>query len=176
MVKKEKSETWSFILLRKFHSECLLDEGGISRISPPFKVLVYDSTDNQGNDFKVLVYEFMANGNLEDWLHPSSAVDDNHEQLKNLSIIQRINVASAIEYLHHNCGTPLVHCDLKPSNVLLDDDMVAHVGDFGLAKLLSVASDNVNGDQTNSSTTTVKGTIGYIAPGSSSSFFFSNML
>ena len=47
--------------------------------------------------------------------------------------------------------------------MLLDDDMVAHVGDFGLAKLLSVATDDFSGHQTGSSV--IKGTIGYVAPG-----------
>ena len=91
--------------------------------------------DNKGGDFKALVFEFMPNGNLDSWL--------NHES-RNLSFRQRLNVAidvaNALDYLHHQCQTPIVHSDLKPSNVLLDDDMVAHVGDFGLAKLLPEAN------------------------------------
>ncbi|CAN1836898.1 Probable LRR receptor-like serine/threonine-protein kinase At3g47570 [Linum perenne] len=62
-----------------------------------------------------------------------------------------IDIASAVDYLHNNCGTPIVHCDLKPSNVLLDEDMVAHVGDFGLKN-------------PSSSTIGIKGTIGYAPP------------
>ncbi|CAN1143748.1 Probable LRR receptor-like serine/threonine-protein kinase At3g47570 [Linum perenne] len=62
-----------------------------------------------------------------------------------------IDIASAVHYLHNYCGTPIVHCDLKPSNVLLDEDMVAHVGDFGFAN-------------PSSSTIGIKGTIGYAPP------------
>ncbi|MBA0576981.1 hypothetical protein Golob_024920, partial [Gossypium lobatum] len=82
-------------------------------------------------DFKALVLEFMSNGSLDKWLY-----SNNHS----LDILQRLNimidVASALEYLHHGNATPVVHCDLKPSNVLLDEDMVAHLSDFGIAKLL----------------------------------------
>ena len=68
-----------------------------------------------------------------------------------------IDVASALEYLHHGYGTPIVHCDLKPSNVLLDEDMVAHVCDFGITKLLS--------EEDSMTQTHTLATIGYMAPG-----------
>ncbi|CAN1174824.1 Probable LRR receptor-like serine/threonine-protein kinase At3g47570 [Linum perenne] len=101
-------------------------------------VTVCSSVDYQGNDFKALIYEFFANGSLEEWLHPVQSVDG--EPPKMLKFLQRLNaaidIASAVDYLHHQCGTPIVHCDLKPSNVLLDEDTVAHVGDFGLARIL----------------------------------------
>ena len=117
-----------------------------------------------------IVYEYMQNGSLEEWLHQSND-QVNVGNLSNLSLIQRlsiaIDVASAIEYIHHHCQPPIVHGDLKPSNVLLDHDMVAHVGDFGLAKFLS---DNplITESETQSSSIGIKGTIGYISPGNSS--------
>ncbi|KAK2637207.1 hypothetical protein Ddye_031999 [Dipteronia dyeriana] len=68
-----------------------------------------------------------------------------------------------VEYLHHHCESPIVHGDLKPCNVLLDHDMVAHAGDFGLSKLLSDRPlSTAYGTQ--SSSVRVGGTIGYVAP------------
>ncbi|KAK9664819.1 hypothetical protein RND81_14G070700 [Saponaria officinalis] len=123
------------------------------------------SIDFQGNDFKALVYELMPNGSLERWLCGP----------ENLSLLQRVDiaigVAHAINYLHHECVVPLVHCDLKPSNILLDDDMVARVGDFGLAKFLAQPQ---NPHQ--SSTTGVRGTVGYAAPGKCPKIHFINLI
>ncbi|KAL7251302.1 hypothetical protein ACSBR1_013189 [Camellia fascicularis] len=67
-----------------------------------------------------------------------------------------IDIACALEYLHHDYSMPLVHCDLKPSNILLDDDMVAHVSDFGIAKLLDLGESVTH--------TKTIATFGYIAP------------
>ncbi|XP_042034310.1 probable LRR receptor-like serine/threonine-protein kinase At3g47570 [Salvia splendens] len=124
-------------------------------------VSVCDSTDFQGNDFKALVYEFMANGSLEDWLHSEN------EGRGALSAIQRLNIAidiaSAVEYLHFGTDSIVIHGDLKPSNILLDQDMVAKVGDFGLAKIVSTISGSLPSTE-GSSSSAIKGTIGYIAP------------
>ncbi|GMP79104.1 hypothetical protein CsSME_00034773 [Camellia sinensis var. sinensis] len=132
---------------------------------------VCSSVDFHGNEFKALVYEFMANGNLGNWLHQVDVGD--HEQLKeprNLKLIQRldisIDVASALKYLHCGCESTIIHVDLKPSNILLDDEMTAHIGDFGLAKIISTVSSDVAQGQSNS--VPIKGTIGYVAPGTKS--------
>ncbi|XP_052876312.1 probable LRR receptor-like serine/threonine-protein kinase At3g47570 [Gossypium arboreum] len=118
--------------------------------------------DYQGNDFKALVYEFMENGSLEDWLHSSVGMNE-PETMRNLNFIQRVNVAvdvaHALEYLHHRCETPIIHCDLKPSNVLLDGEMVGHISDFGLAKILS--GDKLDYSTNESSSLGLRGTIGY---------------
>ena len=105
----------------------------------------------------------MCNVSLDQWLHSKN---DEQHQRKSLRFIQRLNialdVAYALEYLHHHCQTPIVHCDLKPSNILLDEVMVAHVGDFGLVNFLFEASNNPSKSQTLS--VGLKGSIGYIAP------------
>ncbi|KAK9233232.1 hypothetical protein WN943_023481 [Citrus x changshan-huyou] len=68
-----------------------------------------------------------------------------------------IDVASVLEYLHFGYSTPVIHCDLKPSNVLLGDNMITHLSDFGMAKLL------LREDQSFTQTQTLA-TIGYMAP------------
>ncbi|CAL5335110.1 unnamed protein product [Camellia sinensis] len=92
-----------------------------------------------GNNFKALVFEFMPNGSLNTWLHPIPSTGV-HREPKSLNLLQRINVAidvaSALDYLHNHCHTPIIHCDLKPSSILLDGDLTAHVSDFGLARFL----------------------------------------
>ncbi|OWM87433.1 putative receptor-like protein kinase At3g47110 [Punica granatum] len=127
------------------------------------------SIDNQGNDFKALVYDFMANGSLDGLLHQKTSESDstNRERKnKNLNIVQRlkiaIDVASALEYLHHHCDMPIIHCDLKQSNVLLDEEMVGHIGDFGLAETL--LDNSSNGTSNDKKSVGVRGTIGYAAP------------
>ncbi|KAL8503952.1 hypothetical protein ACS0TY_022618 [Phlomoides rotata] len=102
-------------------------------------------------DFKALVLEYMPNASLEKWLYSHNLFLDARQRLDIL-----IDVASALEYLHHDYSTPIVHCDLKPSNVLLDEEMIAHVCDFGISKLL--------GDEESTVLTNTLATLGYIAP------------
>ncbi|KAL6128712.1 hypothetical protein ACLB2K_072067 [Fragaria x ananassa] len=88
------------------------------------------------------------------------------EARKVLSLKKRldiaIDVASALEYLHNHCETPIVHCDLKPSNVLLDNDLTGHVSDFGLSRFLGETTASVSGNQ--SSSIGIRGSVGYAAP------------
>ncbi|EYU30656.1 hypothetical protein MIMGU_mgv1a025198mg, partial [Erythranthe guttata] len=102
-------------------------------------------------DFKALVLEYMPNGSLDKWLHSDGYFLD---FVRRIGVM--IDVACALEYLHYGCSTTVVHCDLKPSNVLLDGDMVGRLSDFGIAKLLGHDNSFV---QTNTFAT-----LGYIAP------------
>ncbi|KAK3444120.1 hypothetical protein EUGRSUZ_A00090 [Eucalyptus grandis] len=108
----------------------------------------------------------MDNGSLQRWLHPNASSSHENELPKRLNFIQRINividVASALDYLHQQCHIPIVHCDMKPSNILLDSEMVAHVGDFGLAKFLIGSSLDSVANQM--SLAGLRGTIGYAPP------------
>ena len=120
------------------------------------------SLDFKNTEFLALVYDFMCNGSLEDWIrgkrgHASGCPLNMIERLK-----MAIDVACAMDYLHHDSETPIAHCDLKPSNVLLDKDMTAKVGDFGLARLLM---DRASNQQSTASVYGLRGSIGYIPPG-----------
>jgi tRNA A-37 threonylcarbamoyl transferase component Bud32 len=98
-------------------------------------ITLCSSVDSTGADFRAIVFPYMPSGNLDMWLHSKC---QGYSQRKILTLSQRISialdVASALDYLHNQCASPLIHCDLKPSNILLDLDMVAYVSDFGIAR------------------------------------------
>ncbi|XP_048607523.1 probable LRR receptor-like serine/threonine-protein kinase At3g47570 [Brassica napus] len=123
------------------------------------------SLDFQGNEFRALVYEFMPNGSLDIWLHPEKA-EAIHRPSRTLTLLERLNIAidvvSVLDYLHVHCHEPIAHCDLKPGNILLDIDLVAHVSDFGLAHLLQKFDQESILIELSSAG--VRGTIGYAAP------------
>jgi len=121
------------------------------------------SIDARGDDFKAIVYDFMPNGSLDGWIH-ADANEQTRERSLGLSerVTILLDVAYALNYLHCDGPTPVIHCDLKSSNVLLDADMVAHVGDFGLAKIIVDGGSIV---QQSASSMGFRGTIGYAAPG-----------
>ncbi|KAM3394300.1 hypothetical protein P3S68_003302 [Capsicum galapagoense] len=113
--------------------------------------LVKVNTSCSNLDFKALVLEYMPNGSLEKYLYSYNYFLDTKQRQ---SIM--IDVACALEYLHHGCSLPVIHCDVKPSNVLLDEDMAARLSDFGISKLL--------GEDQGDLYTKILETLGYIAP------------
>ncbi|KAF7013595.1 hypothetical protein CFC21_027665 [Triticum aestivum] len=122
-------------------------------------VTVCSTVDLENNEFKAIVFDFMANGSLDMWVHPKL---HNNSPKRVLSLGQRLriamDVALALDYMHNQLTPPLIHCDLKPGNVLLDYDMTARVGDFGSARFLSSTPGSPE------DLVGVEGTIGYIAP------------
>ncbi|CAO2151290.1 unnamed protein product [Urochloa humidicola] len=119
------------------------------------------SIDSRGNDFHALVFKFMPNYSLDKWLHPGA-----DEQWHKLSLVQLLNiavqVADALDYLHNNSQPSIIHCDLKPSNIMLGSDWTAYVADFGISKLVGESMDRYMSSSGNS--VVIRGTIGYVAP------------
>ncbi|OAY58829.1 G-type lectin S-receptor-like serine/threonine-protein kinase RLK1 [Manihot esculenta] len=99
---------------------------------------------------RLLVYEFMINGTLANFLFTKAKLNWN----------QRTHIACGIArglvYLHEECSTQIIHCDIKPQNILLDDYYNAKISDFGLAKLLLL--------EQSQTFTAIRGTKGYVAP------------
>ncbi|PWA85262.1 protein kinase-like domain-containing protein [Artemisia annua] len=99
-----------------------------------------------------LVYEFLARGSIWKVLNDvKQAVEFDWEK----RILAVTGIANALCYMHHDCSQPIIHRDLSSSNILLDSDWVAHVSDFGTARLLK---------QDSSNWTSFAGTYGYVAP------------
>lgn len=103
---------------------------------------------------RMLVYEYVNNGNLEQWLHGAMRQYGNLTWEARMKVI--IGTAKALSYLHEAIEPKVVHRDIKSSNILIDDEFNAKVSDFGLAKLLDSGESHI--------TTRVMGTFGYVAP------------
>ncbi|KAL9380273.1 hypothetical protein Peur_025930 [Populus x canadensis] len=103
---------------------------------------------------RALIYEFMPNGSLEKYIfYREGNVSLSNEKMYEISL----GVAHGIEYLHQGCDMQILHFDIKPHNILLDDKFVPKVSDFGLAKLYPTNNNTV-------SLSAARGTIGYMAP------------
>ncbi|KAJ9178957.1 hypothetical protein P3X46_010798 [Hevea brasiliensis] len=100
---------------------------------------------------KFLVYEIMQNGSLESQLHGPT-----HGSALTWPLRMKIavNVARGLEYLHEHCNPPVVHRDIKSSNILLDSNFNAKLSDFGLAVTSGIEKKNIK----------LSGTLGYVAP------------
>ncbi|KAI7737551.1 hypothetical protein M8C21_008854 [Ambrosia artemisiifolia] len=111
---------------------------------------VYRGVLPDGRVIALLVYEYMEGGTLEDLIH------DRIRFPWRRRINVAIDVAQALVFLHHECHPPIVHRDVKASNVLLDKKGTARVTDFGLARIVEAGGSHVS--------TMVAGTVGYVAP------------
>ncbi|KAK3447083.1 hypothetical protein EUGRSUZ_A02679 [Eucalyptus grandis] len=104
---------------------------------------------------RLLVYEFMKNGSLDKWIFPSFSLRDRLLDWQTRFQIA-IGMAQGIAYFHEQCRNRIIHCDIKPENILLDENFCPKVSDFGLAKLMGREHSHVM--------TMVRGTRGYLAP------------
>ncbi|KAK4800873.1 hypothetical protein SAY86_021360 [Trapa natans] len=114
---------------REFHNEISLAHLTLS--SPHVLSLLGFSTSRKGDRF-LLVYELMPNRSLQE-----SLLESKRPELADwrARFLIALDVARGLDYLHHSCYPPVIHGDIKPSNVLLDADFRAKIGDFGLARL-----------------------------------------
>ncbi|XP_038715577.1 receptor-like protein kinase 7 [Tripterygium wilfordii] len=104
-------------------------------------------------DSSLLVYEYMPNGSLWDKLHSSQKMELDWETRCEIAV----GAAKGLEYLHHGCERPVIHRDVKSSNILLDEFLKPRIADFGLAKI-------VQSNSGKDATQAIAGTLGYIAP------------
>ncbi|XP_051137958.1 G-type lectin S-receptor-like serine/threonine-protein kinase At5g24080 isoform X2 [Andrographis paniculata] len=106
---------------------------------------------------RLLVYEYMKNGSLDKWIFPSGGRDAPDRLLDwPTRFYIAIGTARGIAYFHEQCRDRIIHCDIKPENILLDENFCPKVSDFGLAKLMGREASRV--------VTMVRGTRGYLAP------------
>ncbi|KAJ7954132.1 Receptor-like protein kinase [Quillaja saponaria] len=106
---------------------------------------------------RALVYEFMANGSLEKFIYEENPSSTNRELACDTLNKIAVGVAKGLEYLHRGCNTRILHLDIKPHNILLDEDFCPKISDFGLSKICPRKESIV-------SMLGARGTAGYIAP------------
>ncbi|XP_060675572.1 rust resistance kinase Lr10 isoform X4 [Ziziphus jujuba] len=102
---------------------------------------------------RALIYDFMSNGSLDKYIFSQGENSLDCKKMYEISL----GIACGIEYLHQGCNMQILHFDIKPHNILLDENFVPKVSDFGLARLCPLDNSVV-------SLTAARGTIGYIAP------------
>ncbi|KAK2993364.1 hypothetical protein RJ640_007631 [Escallonia rubra] len=103
--------------------------------------------------YRLLVYEYMSNGSLDKWIFHRTSEDALEWGIKKKIIL---NVAKGLTYLHEECKSRITHLDIKPQNILLDENFNAKLSDFGVAKLMERDQSQVM--------THMRGTRGYLAP------------
>jgi len=104
---------------------------------------------------RMLISEYVENGSLDKILFGVGGSEILLEWKQRFNIA--LGVARGLAYLHHECLEWVIHCDVKPENILLDKNFEAKIADFGLAKLLNRGGSNLNVSR-------IQGTSGYLAP------------
>nr|XP_023903105.1 receptor-like protein kinase HSL1 [Quercus suber]POE46778.1 receptor-like protein kinase hsl1 [Quercus suber] len=143
-------------LEKEFHAEVKIL--GSIRHSNIVKLLCCMSNENS----KLLVYEYAENRSLDQWLHRKSRASSTSSLVQHVVLdwpkrLQiAVGAAQGLYYMHHGCSPPIVHRDVKSSNILLDSEFNAKIADFGLAKMFNQGK--------LSSASVVAGSFGYIAP------------
>ncbi|XP_062109884.1 PR5-like receptor kinase [Humulus lupulus] len=107
---------------------------------------------------RALIYEFMPNGSLEKFIFNKSPIEKSSQLGWDMLYQISLGIARGLEYLHRGCNTRILHFDIKPHNILLDQNFVPKITDFGLAKICTKTESLV------SSIMGPRGTAGYIAP------------
>nr|VDD16232.1 unnamed protein product [Brassica rapa] len=125
---------------REFHNELSLSS---HLTASPHVVSLLGFSSDRRNRRLVLVYELMPNRSLQEALLGPLKCEELMDWRKRFEIA--IDVAKGIEFLHHRCDPAIIHGDVKPSNVLLDSDFKAKIGDFGLARVKSESLALVSG-------------------------------
>lgn len=106
-------------------------------------------------NYHLLIYDFMENGSLHDALR--KVEEGSYELTWPMRHKIAVDVAKGLKYLHFDCSPKIVHRDLKPSNILLDNGMEAHIGDFGIARVMPDSMTHLTSNN-------LAGTVGYMAP------------
>ncbi|XP_062006108.1 LEAF RUST 10 DISEASE-RESISTANCE LOCUS RECEPTOR-LIKE PROTEIN KINASE-like 2.1 [Rosa rugosa] len=106
---------------------------------------------------RALIYEFMPNGSLEKFIFDANNPQKDHHLGWEALYVISLGIARGLEYLHRGCNTRILHFDIKPHNILLDENLSPKISDFGLAKICDRKESIV-------SMVCARGTAGYIAP------------
>ncbi|PON71366.1 Serine/threonine protein kinase [Trema orientale] len=149
---------WNENLEKEFLAEVQIL--GMIRHSNIVKLLCCISSE----DSKLLVYEYMENQSLDMWLHGKKRKTIPDRGLTHLIVLDwprrlqiAIGAAQGLCYMHHDCSPPIIHRDVKSSNILLDSEFKARIADFGLAKILAKHGEP-------HSVSAIAGSFGYMAP------------
>ncbi|XP_042478880.1 receptor-like protein kinase 7 [Macadamia integrifolia] len=154
---ESKSSRSSAAMLKRrngYEEELEAEVATLSSIRHVNVVKLYCSITSE--DSSLLVYEYMPNGSLWDRLHTCEKMELDWVTRHEIAV----GAAKGLEYLHHGCEKPVIHRDVKSSNILLDEFLKPRIADFGLAKIVRASG----GSKDSSSTHVIAGTHGYIAP------------